>query len=91
MKYLKLVIVDEISMVKVDMLYMLDLQLQEITKHDKPFGGLGVIVFGDMMQLRPCQGKFICEIPSNPEFRITHKLQPRWLLFSSLLLVNNHR
>ena len=49
---LKLVIIDEVSMVKADMLYMLDLRLQEITMKEIPFGGIGVICFGDLMQLR---------------------------------------
>ena len=61
------VIIDEISFVKADMLYMLDLRLQEITQEiGLPFGGLSLIVFGDMMQLKPCLGRFICEIPKNP-------------------------
>ena len=92
LKNLKIVIIDEISMVKVDMLYMLDLRLQEITqKIGKPFGGISIIVFGDMMQLRPCLGRFICEVPRNPEFQITHKLMPRWEMFRSILLTQNHR
>ena len=49
-----MVIVDEISMVKADMLYQLDLRLQEIIEKVRtPFGGLSIIVFGDMMQLKP--------------------------------------
>ena len=92
LKNLKLVIIDEISMVKVDMLYMLDLRLQEITqKIGKPFGGISIIVFGDMMQLRPCLGRFICEVPKNPEFQITHRIMPRWEMFQSILLTQNHR
>ena len=92
LKNLKIVIIDEISMVKVDMLYMLDLRLQEITeKIGKPFGGISIIVFGDMMQLRPCLGRFICEVPKNPEFQITHRLMPRWEKFKSILLTQNHR
>ena len=92
LKNLKIVIIDEISMVKVDMLYMLDLRLQEITeKIGTPFGGVSIIVFGDMMQLRPCLGRFICEVPKNPEFQITHQLMPRWQMFKSILLTENHR
>ena len=92
MKNLKLVIIDEISMVKADMLYQLDLRLQEITeKVGLPFGGLSIIVFGDMMQLRPCMGKYICEEPSNKEFRITHALAPRWTMFKPIILEENHR
>ena len=89
---MKIVIIDEISMVKVDMLYMLDLRLQEITqKIGKPFGGISIIVFGDMMQLRPCLGRFICEVPKNPEFQITHRITPRWEMFQCILLTQNHR
>ena len=41
LKYLKLVIIDEVSMVKADMLMQLDLRLQEITeKIGVPFGEL---------------------------------------------------
>ena len=92
MKNLKLVIIDEISMVKADMLYQLDLRLQEIKeKVGSPFGGLSVIVFGDMMQLKPCLGRYICEEPMNPEFRITNALAPRWPMFKSIILETNHR
>ena len=92
LKNLKLVIIDEISMVKSDMLYQLDLRLQEITeKVGVPFGGLGIIVFGDMMQLKPCMGRYICDDPINPDFLITHRISPRWKLFNSLILEINHR
>ena len=92
MKNLKLVIIDEISMVKGDMLYQLDLRLQEITeKVGAPFGGLSVIVLGDMMQLKPCMGRYICEEPLNPEFKITHHLAPRWEMFKPIILETNHR
>ena len=92
MKNLRMVIVDEISMVKADMLYQLDLRLQEITeKVGTPFGGLSIIVFGDMMQLKPCMGRYIFEEPLNQEFRMTHALAPRWEMFSSIILEKNHR
>ena len=87
-----MVIIDEISMVKSDMLYQLDLRLQEITeKVGIPFGGLSVIVLGDMMQLKPCMGRYICEEPLNTEFKITHALVPRWTMFKSIILETNHR
>ena len=60
MKNLKLVIIDEISMVKSDMLYMLDLRLQELKeKVGVPFGGVGLVVFGDLMQLAPTIGRYV--------------------------------
>ena len=92
LKNLKLVIIDEISMVKSDMLYMLDLRLQEITeKLGVPFGGIGIIVFGDMMQLKPIMGKYIFDSPANADFRTTHLIKPRWEMFNSIILEKNHR
>ena len=60
LKNLKVVIIDEISMVKADMLYQLDLRLQEIKeKIGVPFGGVSIFCFGDIMQLQPVCGKFV--------------------------------
>ena len=92
LRNLKLVIIDEISMVKSDMLYMLDLKLQEIKEiSDIPFGGVGLLVFGDMMQLKPVMGNYIFERPTNSQFRTTHDIEPRWNLFKSIILEKNHR
>ena len=50
LKKLKVIIIDEISMVKADMLYQLDLRLQEIKeKIGVPFGGVSIFCFGDIM------------------------------------------
>ena len=92
LKNLKMVIIDEVSMVKSDMLYQLDLRLQEITeKVGIPFGGIAIIAFGDMMQLQPCMGRYICDVPINIDFRMTYRIQSRWHMFKSLLLEVNHR
>merc|ERR1711911_366769 len=91
-KNLVMVIIDEISMVKSDMLYMQDLRLQELTERiGVPFGGISILTFGDMMQLKPCMGRYIFETPINGDFYITHKLQPRWEMFRPLILKINHR
>ena len=75
-------IIDEISMVKSDMLYQLDLRLQEIKERiGTPFGGVAIFAFGDMMQLQPVMGHYIMDRPINPEFKITHALNPRWEMF----------
>ena len=92
LKNLKMVIIDEISMVKSDMLYQLDLRLQEIAeKVGVPFGGIAIFAFGDMMQLKPCMGRYICELPLNIDFRMTHRINSRWHMFKSLTLEVNHR
>ena len=92
MKNLKLLIIDEISMVKADMLYQLDLRLQEVKeKIGTPFGGVSIIAFGDLMQLAPTIGRYVFQEPANTEFHITHRLDNRWQMFSSVLLEKNHR
>ena len=89
---MKLVIIDEVSMVKADMLMQLDIRLQELTeKVGVPFGGIGVLVFGDLMQLPPCMGRPVFGEPLNKDFLATHKIDPRWKMFQSILLEKNHR
>lgn len=50
---LDLLIVDEVSMVRCDVMDMMDDVLRHYRKNDKPFGGLQVILFGDLQQLMP--------------------------------------
>ena len=59
---------------------------------DRPWNfGIGIMVFGDVMQLQPVQGRYIFQPPSNPEFRTADAIEPRWRLFKSVLLEINHR
>ena len=48
-----LLIIDEISMVKADVLDAISLSLQRHRKSERPFGGVKVAVFGDLFQLAP--------------------------------------
>ena len=50
---LSVLIVDEVSMVGSEMLSFLYLRLQEIKCNKEPFGGVHVILVGDLYQLRP--------------------------------------
>lgn len=52
-KNLDILIIDEISMVRCDVLDMVDLTLQHYKGNKKPFGGIQVILFGDLFQLPP--------------------------------------
>merc|ERR1712240_120417 len=36
-------------------------------------------------------GRYICEEPQNPEFRTTHAIAPRWMMFKPIILETNHR
>ena len=50
---LELLIIDEISMVRVDVLDTVDYILKKANSNNLPFGGKQVIVFGDLYQLPP--------------------------------------
>ena len=59
-KNLKFLIIDEISMVKADQLYQIDLRLRELMMQpNKLFGGVALLVFGDVMQLKPVKGLYL--------------------------------
>jgi len=52
-KKLKLLIIDEISMVRADMIDCIDIFLRNNIENPKPFGGVQIVVFGDLFQLPP--------------------------------------
>ena len=89
---LKILFVDEYSMIPADMLYQLDLRLKEIKqKTSVPFGGVSVFFLGDILQLRPVLGRFICEIPKSESYHLAYLADPLWDKFRVILLVQNHR
>jgi len=47
------VVIDEISMVRADLMDAIDDLLRQARKNDVPFGGVQMIMFGDMYQLPP--------------------------------------
>lgn len=54
LRELELLIIDEISMVRADVLDAIDTVLRHVRyRHDEPFGGVQVIFIGDMFQLSP--------------------------------------
>lgn len=50
---LKVLIIDEISMVRVDVFEFMDRMLRTIRKIDHPFGGVQIVAVGDFYQLPP--------------------------------------
>lgn len=58
-KSLKIVFIDEISMVGKRMFNFINLRLQEIMGCTRPFGGVSVIVFGDLFQLKPVMDSWL--------------------------------
>lgn len=53
LKKINMLIIDEISMLRADMLDLIDFILRQAKESALPFGGVQVIVFGDLYQLPP--------------------------------------
>ena len=88
---LKMLIIDEISLVDSDMIYKIDLRLREITQMAVPFGNVAVIVLGDLMQMCPISGRYIFLEPVNSQFTLAHDIDPLWRKFMCINLEINHR
>ncbi|XP_062602358.1 uncharacterized protein LOC134264070, partial [Saccostrea cucullata] len=56
---LKVIIIDEISMVGNRSLALIDSRLQLLTGVKKPFGGISIIAVGDFFQLKPVMDRWI--------------------------------
>jgi ATP-dependent exoDNAse (exonuclease V) alpha subunit len=83
MKNLKTLIIDEISMVRADLLDYVDKALRKFGPNSaKPFGGVQVIFVGDLFQLSPIVSE------SEKEFLYTHYETP--FFFSSHGYQNTH-
>ena len=92
MRNLKFVIIDEVSMMKADMLYQIDLRLQEVMGRPRvPFGGVCLMCFGDMLQLRPVLGNYIFQRPKEDCFKVVFEVAPRWQMLKVINLEVNHR
>ena len=92
MKNLRIVIIDEISMMKSDQQFQLDKRLREVTqKPAKLFGGAKLFLFGDIMQLKPCRGRYMFEEPINPDYKLDFHLGTHWQSFEVINLEENHR
>ncbi len=53
MRSLDLLVIDEISMVRADLLDAIDYVLRHFRRSEKPFGGVQLLMIGDMQQLAP--------------------------------------
>ena len=62
---LKLILIDEISMVGAGMLHFINLRLQQIMGNNALFGGISIIAVGDLFQLQPVFDKWIFESTSS--------------------------
>jgi hypothetical protein len=53
LKQIELLIIDEVSMLRADVLDSIDISLRSIRRISKPFGGVQVLYIGDLFQLPP--------------------------------------
>ena len=52
-RHLQLLIIDEVSMVRADLMDHIDVELRRIRRNIKPFGGVQLLMIGDLQQLPP--------------------------------------
>ena len=79
-------------MVKSDQQFQLDMRLREVMqKANQIFGNISIFYFGDIMQLKPCRGRYIFQPPVCQDYQLTHSLGKHWESFEVILLEENHR
>ena len=92
LSHLELVVIDEMSMVKADDLYKIHMRLQEIKSNFKDnFGGVAILLLGDLMQLQPVCGRWIFDKPKHSSWHSGSGFNNLWDLFSPYILHQNHR
>ena len=90
-QHLKVVIIDELSMISSDNLYAIHKRLQEIKGNEDPFGDVAIVIFGDLLQLPPVKGPQIFEAPSprNAQNRALFKSnESLWKNFEVIIFLN---
>ena len=69
---LDLLIIDEISMVRADLLDAVDMSLRRYRRNDQPFGGVQLLMIGDVHQLSPVvkdsERQYISQVYPSPFF-----------------------
>ena len=72
LRNLNTLIIDEISMVRADLMDCIDVALRKNRRNDKPFGGVQIIAIGDPFQLPPIvqssEQKYFQQVYGGPHF-----------------------
>jgi ATP-dependent DNA helicase PIF1 len=80
-KELELLVIDEVSMVRCDVLDVIDALMQSVRKNTQPFGGLQLLLIGDLYQLPP--------VAKREEWAFLSKAYPSPYFFDSLVIRNH--
>ena len=71
-KTLDLIVIDEISMVRADILDAVDMTLRKYRHNNRPFGGVQLLMIGDAQQLSPvvteAEKPYMAQVYSSPYF-----------------------
>lgn len=78
---MELLIIDEVSMLRADLLDAIDFMLQNVRKNSKPFGGVQILFIGDLLQLPP--------VVKDEEWRILSSYYQGKFFFHSQVLLQN--
>ncbi|MBQ9191560.1 MAG: AAA family ATPase [Bacteroidaceae bacterium] len=78
LRSLDLLVIDEISMVRADLLDAIDEVLRRYQKRDQPFGGVQLLLIGDLQQLAP--------VATDEEWPVLQQFYQTPYFFSSLAL-----
>ena len=57
LRTLEMLVIDEVSMAKADLIDMVDLALRRAKNNQQPFGGVQLVFVGDLFQLPPVEGR----------------------------------
>ena len=89
---LKLLIIDEMSLLGSDMLYRIHVRLCEIFQTESLFGNISVILVGDLMQLPPVKANYIFQEPlKDAHLKAFHSVANIFESFVPHVLLHNHR
>lgn len=79
MRTIDMLVIDEISMVRSDVLDAVDSVMRRFREHDKPFGGVQLVMIGDLQQLTPVvrggEDEILAQYYDTPYFFGSHALK----------------
>ncbi len=78
---MELLIIDEVSMLRADLLDAMEFMLQSVRKNNNPFGGVQVLFIGDLLQLPP--------VVKNEEWTVLKKYYAGKFFFHSHAIQRN--
>jgi ATP-dependent DNA helicase PIF1 len=75
-----LLVIDEISMVRADLLDVIDRKLRVNLRQDKPFGGIKILLVGDFLQLPPIVNRADAPILANRGYEVPYAFGAQCLI-----------